>query len=132
MGTANFTVVVFSSCELGSLNPIPGTYRLAGPDAWARLEPGRLFGGGVAALGHPSQQVRHPLMSHPEEVRDARDALSFRTECDDEGTSEIATGLGLAAQDCAHELHRARFVLIGENGLPILPVFPGQAYLAIR
>ena len=52
-----------------------------GPAGVERL--GVVAGGGVA-LRHTAQQVRHPLMCHAEEVRNARDALPLGTERHDE------------------------------------------------
>ena len=65
-------------------------------------------GGGGVALGHAAQQVRHPLVRHPEEVGDARDALALGAQRDDERAAQVAAGLGLAAQNRAHQLHGAR------------------------
>ena len=49
--------------------------------------------GGAAALRHPPQQVRHPLVGHAEEVGDARDALALGPEGDHQGPAEVPAGL---------------------------------------
>ena len=81
------------------------------------------------ALGHAAQQVRDPLVRHPEEMGDARDALALGAQRHDQRAAQVPAGLGLAAQDRAHQLHRARLVLVAEDRLPLPPVLPGQADL---
>ena len=82
----------------------------------------------VAALGDPPQQVGDPLMGHAEEVGDARDALPFGPQGHDERPAQVPTGLGLAAQHGADQLHGAGLVLVGQDGPPFLAALPGQAH----
>ena len=84
--------------------------------------------GGVA-LRHAAQQVRHPLVRDAEQVGDARDALSLGAQRHDERASQVTAGLGLAAQDRAHQLHGPGVVLVPEDRLPFAAVLPGQTHL---
>ena len=84
---------------------------------------------GRVALGHPAQQVGHPLVGHAEEVGDARDALPLGPQRHHQLAAEIAAGLGLAAQDGAHQLHGAGIVLVPEDALPFTAVLSGQTHL---
>ena len=84
---------------------------------------------GRVALGHAAQQVRHPLVRHAEEMGDARDALSLGAQRHDQRPAQVAAGLGLPAQDRAHQLHGPGLVLVPEDRLPLPPVLPGQTDL---
>ncbi len=84
---------------------------------------------GRIALGHAAQQVRHPLVRDAEQVGDARDALSLGAQRDDQRASQVAAGLGLTAQDRAHQLHGPGVVLVPEDRLPFAAVLPGQTHL---
>src|SRR6516165_650569 len=85
-------------------------------------------GGGVA-LRHATQEVRHTLVRHAEEMGDARDTLTLGAERHDEGAPEVPTRLRLTPQDGAHQLHRARLVLVSENALPFAAVVTRLAHL---
>ncbi len=98
----------------------------AEPPPRARLD---AVAGGRAPLRHPAQQVRHPLVRHTEEVRDARDALALRPQRHHQRPPQVPAGLRLAPQDRAHQLHGARVVLIAEDRLPLPTVLTCQADL---
>ena len=84
---------------------------------------------GRVALRHPTQQIRHPLVRHAEEMSDARNALPLGAQGHDQGPAQVTAGLGLPAQDGAHELDGPRLVLVPEDRLPLSPVLPGEADL---
>jgi len=81
------------------------------------------------ALGYAPQQVRHPLVRHPEEVGDARNALTLGSQGHDQRPAQIPARLGLPAQNRAHQLHGARLVLVAQNRLPLAAILSGLAHI---
>ena len=102
-----------------------GRRRAAGLDRLERRR--RAVRGGRIALGDPPQQVGHPLVRDAEQVGDARDALSLGAQRNDERPAEVPAGLGLPAQDGAHQLHGPGVVLVAEDRLPLASALAGQS-----